>query len=125
MGGHGHVTPRPDGAKARCGGPGLCAVCSREQAALRGKPEPLITLERIVCPVDGCGWLHTRIPPMVEPDALASVFGVGVMSAVAKARELQETEQLVRQHMAGHTDEEYLRTITRLQGRVAELERAL
>ncbi|MBR8228074.1 hypothetical protein KDX05_07080 [Burkholderia vietnamiensis] len=26
--GHGHVFPRPDGAKARCGGPALCAVCA-------------------------------------------------------------------------------------------------
>jgi hypothetical protein len=33
IGGHGHVTPRPDGARARCGGPGLCPECSREQAA--------------------------------------------------------------------------------------------
>jgi hypothetical protein len=32
--GHGHVTPRPDGAKARCGGPALCSVCQRERAAL-------------------------------------------------------------------------------------------
>ena len=33
--GHGHVRPRPDGAKAGCGGPGLCKVCAREQAALQ------------------------------------------------------------------------------------------
>lgn len=32
--GHGHVRPRPDGVKARCGGPALCAVCQRELAAL-------------------------------------------------------------------------------------------
>ena len=32
--GHGHVRPRPDGVKARCGGPGICNECSREQAAL-------------------------------------------------------------------------------------------
>lgn len=30
---HGHVTPRVDGIKARCGGPGLCKICQREQAA--------------------------------------------------------------------------------------------
>ncbi|HJR04376.1 MAG TPA: hypothetical protein VKA83_22230 [Methylomirabilota bacterium] len=30
--GHGHVWPRPDGAKARCGGPGICRVCSADQA---------------------------------------------------------------------------------------------
>jgi len=30
--GHGHVFPRPDGVKARCGGPGLCPECSRDAA---------------------------------------------------------------------------------------------
>jgi hypothetical protein len=28
--GHGHVTPNPDGSKARCGGPSLCPECARE-----------------------------------------------------------------------------------------------
>lgn len=32
--GHGHVTPNPDGTKARCGGPAICAECSREAASL-------------------------------------------------------------------------------------------
>lgn len=31
-GGHGHVTPRPDGARARCGGPRICPVCAKELA---------------------------------------------------------------------------------------------
>ena len=26
--GHGHVFPRPDGVKARCGGPALCSECA-------------------------------------------------------------------------------------------------
>jgi hypothetical protein len=30
--GHGWVTPLPGGAKAKCGGPGLCAECAQEQA---------------------------------------------------------------------------------------------
>lgn len=30
--GHGHVNPRPDGVKARCGGPGFCKVCSAEKS---------------------------------------------------------------------------------------------
>jgi len=34
--GHGHVWERPDGAKARCGGPGLCAQCSRDQKLAEG-----------------------------------------------------------------------------------------
>lgn len=28
--GHGHVNPRADGAKARCGGPRLCKACAAE-----------------------------------------------------------------------------------------------
>ncbi len=30
--GHGHVHERPDGVKARCGGPGICSVCALEMA---------------------------------------------------------------------------------------------
>ena len=30
--GHGHVRPRPDGMKARCGGPVLCPDCARDLA---------------------------------------------------------------------------------------------
>lgn len=29
--GHGHVYPRPDGAKARCGGPRICLKCAADQ----------------------------------------------------------------------------------------------
>jgi len=35
--GHGHVTPNPDGSKARCGGPALCRECARELAST-GQP---------------------------------------------------------------------------------------
>jgi hypothetical protein len=31
--GHGHVVPRPDGVKARCGGPAICSRCQAERAA--------------------------------------------------------------------------------------------
>lgn len=34
---HGHVTPRQDGQKARCGGPGLCSTCDREFVVLHRK----------------------------------------------------------------------------------------
>lgn len=32
--GHGHVVPRPDGVKARCGGPAICSQCAKEAAQL-------------------------------------------------------------------------------------------
>lgn len=38
--GHGHVVPRPDGFKARCGGPALCMQCRREQLALDALRRP-------------------------------------------------------------------------------------
>jgi len=38
--GHGHVRPRPDGVKARCGGPAICPECAREQAQLLAAPQP-------------------------------------------------------------------------------------
>lgn len=51
--GHGHVTPRADGMKARCGGPGLCAQCSQEAATAAFResagaptPEPSRALEK-------------------------------------------------------------------------------
>lgn len=30
--GHGHVWERPDGTIAKCGGPGVCTECSKDQA---------------------------------------------------------------------------------------------
>ncbi|MFT2180810.1 hypothetical protein [Pseudomonas aeruginosa] len=43
--GHGHVLPRADGVKMRCGGPGLCSECtadaSRARAAL-AQPSPTL-----------------------------------------------------------------------------------
>lgn len=35
--GHGHVTPRPDGIRARCGGPGLCRECQQEALDKKNK----------------------------------------------------------------------------------------
>jgi hypothetical protein len=41
--GHGHVNPRPDGVKTRCGGPGICAECARDyvrKQERKGQPWP-------------------------------------------------------------------------------------
>lgn len=35
--GHGHVKQRPDGFKARCGGPSFCRECKAEQGELHGR----------------------------------------------------------------------------------------
>lgn len=46
--GHGHVTPRPDGARARCGGPMCCRVCQQERAALEASKRPHPTADERV-----------------------------------------------------------------------------
>jgi len=45
--GHGHVFPRPDGVKARCGGPVICAECARDAArkAVQDSGELLAAVE--------------------------------------------------------------------------------
>lgn len=39
--GHGHVWERPDGMKARCGGPMMCAECAKDYAEFAAQQMPL------------------------------------------------------------------------------------
>lgn len=41
--GHGHVWERPDGFKAHCDGPGICAQCSKEAALLEQQRKERVT----------------------------------------------------------------------------------
>lgn len=72
MSGHGHVTPKPDGSKARCGGPGLCSQCSREAArhALAFKGTSLTTDIRACarCDQDHPELTFTKMEHPVDPD---------------------------------------------------------
>lgn len=43
--GHGHVFPRPDGIRARCGGPAICPECAKEAA--RAKQSMTATADRL------------------------------------------------------------------------------
>lgn len=63
--GHGHVTPNADGSKARCGGPGVCDVCSREYAAVhQGHAEPAAQAHTVGCE---CGLDTTFATPVTGP----------------------------------------------------------
>lgn len=53
MTGHGWVKPLPSGAKARCGGPGMCAVCQIE-AGIWGRDNGHLA------------FIHTRMPGPVK-----------------------------------------------------------
>lgn len=51
--GHGHVRPRADGMKMRCGGPALCSYCQREAAALnQARPSTQHSGENTPFPAD-------------------------------------------------------------------------
>lgn len=52
--GHGHVFPRPDGVKARCGGPNICSVCR----------DDLIAYKK---------WAGETPPPRLQSDLIASL----------------------------------------------------
>lgn len=42
---HGHVTPNPDGSKARCGGPAICPECQHElMTMIRDRPDSIPAL---------------------------------------------------------------------------------
>jgi hypothetical protein len=45
--GHGHVVPRSDGVKARCGGPAMCGDCAKELARLQAAGELQAEVARI------------------------------------------------------------------------------
>lgn len=37
--GHGHVWARPDGVRARCGGPAMCSKCAKDAAMMEAKKQ--------------------------------------------------------------------------------------
>ncbi len=51
---HGHVYPRPDGMKARCGGPMWCTQCRREATGTEVPPVDQILLSG---PPEAPAWL--------------------------------------------------------------------
>jgi hypothetical protein len=51
--GHGHVNPRPDGFKTRCGGPNFCRVCQHDLAAKRAWCDSVTNAQEPVCKLDG------------------------------------------------------------------------
>lgn len=81
--GHGHVWARPDGLKAKCGGPGLCVECSRDAAQQDA-------------PTDD--WLS-------KAHALASALGEHPVGSTARARARDALDNHLRKaHPGLHYD---------------------
>lgn len=73
------------------------------------------TVEVIACPLDNCEWQHAEPTVDVPGNALAGVFGFGVMANVAHVQRAQRVETALSKHFANHKTAHYLRTITRLR----------
>lgn len=61
--GHGHVFPRKDGAKARCGGAGICDQCSRDSARKNASeqiPGRLAAFKEAIAEIEGWEALHVK-----------------------------------------------------------------
>ncbi len=74
------------------------------------------------CPI--CDWKHEAERPQVPAGALASVFGPGVMSAVAMQQHAWDIERALDAHFRTHSTVDWVKATVALRARVAELERA-
>ena len=95
--------------------------------------EPEAGTTRYLCPLE-CGWHHDVPPPsverVVELGATADLAestpsgAVNAMATQACLREAELTERALRDHLATHTTEQFVRTIQGLRTEVARLKRA-
>lgn len=83
-------------------------------------PSPART--EALCPVDGCGHLFDLTVPSIPPNALAEVFGYGVMAAVHRHSKLADREQELGDHFRTHTTAELVRSIVKANQRLAAAE---
>lgn len=78
------------------------------------------SVDVISCPLDDCEWNHAEPVVDVPANALANIFGPGVMTSVAQVQCAQRIEDALQKHFGGHRADEYLRTITSLRRTLIE-----
>jgi hypothetical protein len=91
---------------------------------------PVAGTTRYLCPLE-CGWHHDVPPPGIERVAELGVTAApaardiheAIHSVVANAcmAEAERTETALREHLATHTTEQFVRTIQTLRAEVARL----
>lgn len=77
------------------------------------------------CPVKGCDFTHVEDTTPVAPEALAGVFGFGVMTAVALHQRAWRLEGVLERHFDTHTPLDWLRTVNELRQQLEEIGRAM
>lgn len=76
----------------------------------------------IRCPL--CDWQTDGTPPEVSYQALADVFGYGVMQQVAFNEHLQKVERRLREHLDSHSLVEWVRKVSELEAELTRLREA-
>lgn len=78
------------------------------------------TYMRLTCPL--CAWEGVvRGPTVVDPNALAGIFGVGVLSSVALNNFHTIIEATLREHFQTHTLAEWVLAVKQRDDRIKEL----
>lgn len=90
---HGHVTPNPDGTRARCGGPGICAECSREASVAYALP--------IAKAPHSCMWCPVEVRDLAAV-AYNAVVNYGTARERQKMADLKEAVDRYRPAMDAH-----------------------
>jgi hypothetical protein len=68
-----------------------------------------------------CDWHMDATPPDVSHQALAGVFGYGVMSAIAHNEHLEKVESHLKQHLSSHSLMEWVRKVSEQEAELARL----
>lgn len=96
------------------------------------EPTPPPGTTRYLCPLE-CGWHHDVPPPAaadlegIAPDPGFQHFSnlVGSVTSKAAMRRLERTEAALREHLEGHSAEEFARMIHGLNGQREGLAQAV
>jgi hypothetical protein len=77
---------------------------------------------RALCPVEDCQHEFDLTVPSIPANALAEVFGFGVMAAVHQNRAIAGKEQELGDHFRTHTTAELVRSIVKAKKRAVSAE---
>lgn len=119
---HGHVIPRPDGAKARCGGPALCSVCAAELDQVQRKETATAALLSLAAELDRRG---AASPPDAQRAAFLASAAVARQRAGGSSSEGNEAAPVSREGQEPSSDltpaQAYMAGVKAERERIAQL----
>jgi hypothetical protein len=94
----------------------------KEEVSSATADQAMQLLQRFSCVVEGCPWTFTQDVTPVSEGALASVFGPGVMTAVARVQKAWQAEEKLDRHFGSHPVLDFVKTIAKLRARLTRYE---